>query len=163
MDPQIKAILAGHDYLALPEFSKATAAKGSRRAIIALRSFADAASDDSPINFEEGWPRPQKSTIWAIRVFMMAFGPELNGVGCEAYTTPISAELLAAAFPTADALYRLWQDRVLDGFGYDEQGTMVPGALAIPPRLGSSSWPSTLASQISLLLRPGVGAVSIIL
>ena len=164
LDPQIKALLAGHDYLALPEFSKAAAAaKGSRGAIIALRSFADAVSDDPHINFEEGVAETSEIYDLGYRAFMMAFGPELNGVGCEAYTTPVSADLLAAAFPAADAFYRLWQDQVLDGFGYDEQGSMVPGALAIPTQLHPSPGRAHPPTKVSSILRPEVEAVSMAL
>jgi len=70
---------------------------------------------------------------------MLAYGPELNGQGDEGYLTPVSAKWLAAQFPQADALYRLWQDQLFDGYGYDQQGSLVAGAAAIPPQQASPS------------------------
>ena len=136
-DAEVKTILAGSAYArpsdlidpALPD------KPGHTRAGLALTSLAGVSSEDPHVNFEEGVAETAEIYLEGYRAFMAAFGPELNGAGTKANPQSVRAELLAATFPQADALYRLWQDQVFDGFGYDQQRALVPGSAAIPPQM----------------------------
>ena len=141
-DPAVRSVLGDIPYLSLPEFSGTDLPPGicSAKAILALRSLSGAPSDDPHIDFEEGVAETSEMYIGGYRTFMAAYGPELNGRGCGSYALPPDAELLAAEFPQADALYRLWQDQVFWGFGYDETGMLVPGPAAIPGQLDPATW-----------------------
>ena len=108
----------------------------------ALRSFAagTGAGSEPYVNFEEGVAETSEIYIQGYAVFMMDFGPELNGAGYAAYDFPIASEFLAATFPGADALYRLWQDQIFGGYGYGNDGALVPGAQASPTQLDPVTW-----------------------
>jgi hypothetical protein len=149
LDPAVKTILGGKDYLALPEFTgtRVDSPMCNDKAIMALRSMSGSSLDDPHVNFEEGVAETSEIYISGYRAFMMAYGPELDGEGCGAYIGPLTDELLADTFLQADALYRLWQDQVFAGFGYDSGGLLVPGAVAIPDQLYPSLWPSALPSE----------------
>jgi hypothetical protein len=133
-EPALQSILGSKAYLALPEFSAAALTVRPERAVLALASLAEVDSDDPHINFEEGIAETSEIYTQGYRTFMLAYGPELNGQGDESYLTPVSSKWLAAQFPQADALYRLWQDQIFDGYGYDQQGSLVAGTAAIPPQ-----------------------------
>jgi hypothetical protein len=141
----LKSLLDGNNYLKLPEFSDQSRVNDStaRYAIMALKSFAS--GEDNPKNphliLPEGVAETSEIYCSGYAVFMMEFGPELNGGGYTAYEFPIMDNFLANEFPQADALYRLWQKDIFGGYGYNPfDGSLVKGDLAIPAQIDPTTW-----------------------
>jgi len=141
----LKSLLDGNGYLKLPEFSDQSKVADStaRYAILALKSFA--AGEDNPKDphmiLPEGVAETSEIYDSGYTVFMMAFGPELNGQGYAYYDFPVPDSFLQSEFPQADTLYRLWQKNIFGGYGYDPfDGSLVKGERAIPAQIDPATW-----------------------
>ena len=144
MARDIKALLAGNDYLNLPEFNGPSKVDDpTRYAILALKSLA--AGDDNPkdphVILTEGVAEAAELYCAGYAAFMMEFGPALNGKGYAYYELPVMDIFLQGEFPQADALYRLWQKAIFGGYGYQPfDGDLVSGDDAIPEQMDPATW-----------------------